>query len=127
MKNMIPFEHIKVRVIPSVMSLFDNIINDEYKISIARGLWYQETIKEQKITETTQEVTVQNEQGENITEMRNVQNIEYVDVPNPETPEHFIADKFVDILLETSFNAIRIDNEVNVLPYKIAQDISKIQ
>lgn len=112
-------EILKQKFIPIFSHIIDSCFDEEYKWSIARGLWMPVKVRERQ---TRQEFFENPETKQQET----MEVVEFVEVENKASKSDFIAEKYLEILISVTIDAINKDFTKNKVVTKIEEAISKI-
>ena len=112
-------EILKQKFIPIFSHIIDSCFDEEYKWSIARWLWMPEKVRQRQ---TRQEIYENPETKQQET----MEVVEFVEVENKASKSDFIAEKYLEILISVTIDAINKDFTKNKVVTKIEEAISKI-
>ena len=112
-------EILKQKFIPIFSHIIDSCFDEEYKWSIARGLWMPAKVRERQ---TRQEFFENPETKQQET----MEVVEFIEVENPAPKCEYIAEKYIEVLVSLTIEAIKKDFSENKVATKIEEAISKI-
>ncbi len=112
-------EILKQKFIPIFSHIIDSCFDEEYKWSIARWLWMPEKVRQRQ---TRQEIYENPETKQQET----MEVIEFVEVENKAPKCEYIAEKYIEVLVSLTIEAIKKDFSENKVATKIEEAISKI-